>query len=334
MDQVLDSDQGSYHYAHLSYPYCFLAGRYRLDYHQADITTNEEPMHTTTLAVSSWSWHEDYYNGRWSLLDQPAGAVAVGLSAIECNDFMLPPPRLSRLRRPVLALLPGAPPELWRYSRATLQALRDAAAVQGVNILAWTINSDFTVLAYQWPAQQLYLRRGLQAARLLQVPLMRINLGGKAETPTERDQTVQRRLVAFVHQSQQYYPGLTLTVENHWGISSDIDRHLRIVDGVRAALPARLQAHFGCCFDPDNMPQGAERKRWWRELAQRANHYHLKTTTFHNGHSHLPHHQLFNLLAEVGYRGAVTIEYAGEGEALAGIRQSAELFAAGWRNGR
>jgi len=61
------------------------------------------------LAVSSWCWHAEYYAGSWSLLDLPEAAVSAGVSAIECNDFMLPPPRL---RRPLLSLLPGAPPEL------------------------------------------------------------------------------------------------------------------------------------------------------------------------------------------------------------------------------
>ena len=65
-------------------------------------------MNQSLLAAGAWCWHDDYYAGRWSLLDQPAGAASAGLTAIECNDFMLPPPRLSRLRRPLLRLLPGA----------------------------------------------------------------------------------------------------------------------------------------------------------------------------------------------------------------------------------
>ncbi|QLQ06590.1 MAG: hypothetical protein HZY76_11455 [Anaerolineae bacterium] len=113
-----------------------------------------------TLAAGAWCWHDAYYAGRWSLLDQPAGRAA-GLTAIECNDFMLPPPRLSRLRQPLLGLLPGAPPELWRYSRTSLRQLQANAQTQGVQLLTWAINSDFTASGSAWPAQQLYLRRGL-----------------------------------------------------------------------------------------------------------------------------------------------------------------------------
>lgn len=281
-----------------------------------------------TLAVSSWSWHDDYYAGSWSLLQQPAATAAAGLDAIECNDFMLPPPRLSRIRRPLLSLLPGAPPELWRYSRTTVRQLKDRASESGTRVLGWTINSDFAVPDRYWPAQQIYLRLGLMAARALEVPLLRVNLGGSPETPAEHDGLIVRRLAAFVAQSQRQAPGVSITVENHWGVSTDIDRHLRIVDAVAEQLEPPLRAHFGCCFDPGNMPEGEERQRWWRELATRANHYHLKTTTFDEAGDNgaLPHAELFELLQEVGYEGAVTIEFAGDGRAQEGIERSVRLF--------
>lgn len=280
-------------------------------------------MNDNALAAGAWCWHNDYYSGRWSLLDQPAGAAAAGLAAIECNDFMLPPPRLSRVRRPLLALLPGAPPELWRYSRATLRQLMANARSHGVRIQAWAINSDLTVSGRSWPAQRLYLRRGLAAARLLDAPLLRVILGGRPETPAGRDRVIVQRLASLVQASPA-----AVTLENHWGVSTDIRRHLEIFDAAAALLPADLRARFGCCFDPGNVPEGPERPRWWRELARRANHFHLKTTAFDaaGNDEGLPHAAIFELLAGSGYRGAVTIEYAGKGDALAGLRQSVLLW--------
>lgn len=291
-------------------------------------------MNELLLAVSSWSWHAPYYAGQWSLLDLPRDAAALGLRAIEANDFMLPPPPLSRLRRPLLGLLPGAPPELWRYSRTTLEQLRRQAAENGTELLGWTINSDFTVPAWQWPAQRLYLARGLDAARRLGVRLLRVNLGGSPQTPAARDDRVVARLAAFVQQSQAGNGGPAITLENHWGISSDIDRHLRIFDRVRARLAEPVQAQFGCCFDPSNMDAGegeeatGRRERWWQALAERANHFHLKTTTFdaQGRETTLPHEQLWALLQSVGYEGAVTIEFQGEGEPAAGVARSIDLF--------
>lgn len=281
-----------------------------------------------TLAVSSWSWHAAYYAGEWSLLEQPAAAAALDIHAIECNDFMLPPPRFSRMRRPLLSLLPGAPPELWRYSRDTLRRLRAQAEKNATAVAAWTSNSDFTVSALQWPAQKVYLWRGVAAARLLRAPLLRVNLGGAPETPAGRDPVVVGRLAAFVADSQRRYPGVTITVENHWGISTDVERHLHIVDAVAGRLSPQLAERFGCCFDPGNVPDSPERPRWWRELAERANHYHLKATngvvTGEDGD--LPHADLFALLEKVGYGGWVTIEFAGDGSAAEGVRASARLY--------
>jgi sugar phosphate isomerase/epimerase len=281
------------------------------------------------LAVSSWSWHTAYYAGGWSLLDLPRTAVAAGLSAIECNDFMLPPPRLSRLRQPLLRLLPGAPPELWRYSRASLNQLRTIAQEQRVACLAWTINSDFAVPAGQWPAQQLYLWRGLSAARQLGVTLLRVNLGGAPDTGSDRDELIARRLAQFVRTSQQRLPGLMITLENHWGVSSDIDRHLHIFDAARAQLDAAWRPYFGCCFDPANMAESNQRPRWWPELAARANHFHLKTAQFDRDGRELslPHAEIGAILQTAGYRGWTTIEYTGDGDPQSAVQRSVGLYA-------
>lgn len=286
-------------------------------------------MKNRRLAASSWSWHEPHYAGRWSLLDLPQSARQAGVRHIECNDFMMPPPRLSRVRQPLLKLLPGAPPEFWRYSRATLDLLVENAQAEDVNILTWTVNSDFTVPLWQWPAQKLYVRWGVVAARRLQVRLLRVNLGQRADVD---DALVAQRLADFVIQSQRRYPGLIITVENHWGISTDIDRHLKIVRETAARLPEAFGACFGCCFDPSNMPSDgaseSERERWWRELASEANHYHLKTTTFDQdgNDSALPHTRLMTLLEEAGYQGDVAIEYQGDGDPVEAVRQSRALF--------
>lgn len=284
-------------------------------------------MSDISLAVSSWSWHDEYYTGRWSLLDLPAAAHEAGLSLIECNDFMLPPPRFSRLRRPLLENLPGAPPELWRYSRHSLQELAHRAQQHEVAVLAWTINSDFAVSPLYWPLQKIYLRLGVWAARSVQTRLLRLNLGGEAGAPPGVDQRVAQRLADFVHDSQKWYPGLILTVENHWGLSTDIDRHLRIVRAARGRLPLAQQTHLGCCFDPNNMLDYG-RDRWWPELAQEANHYHFKTTAFDDegNDEGLPHDYLLSLLQDVGYQGDASIEYQGDGDALENVRRSRELF--------
>lgn len=241
---------------------------------------------------------------------------------------MLPPPRLSRIRRPLFSFLPGSPPELWRYSWLTLRQLSTRAVENQVSILAWTINSDFAVPARHWLAQQLYHKLGVAAARQLQAPLLRINLGSSPETPLAYDRMIVRRLAKFIAGSQRGYPGVTITLENHWGISTDIERHLYLYDQVAAQLTPSLRGKFGCCFDPGNMPESSERERWWQELAMRANHFHLKTKEFDDEELEktLPHTYLFELLQSAGFMGRITIEYAGDGGASEGVKRSAQLF--------
>ena len=72
----------------------------------------------------------------------------------------------------------------------------------------------------------------------------------------------------------------------------------------------------------------ATRERWWGALAERANLYHLKTTTFDASgrETTLPQERLWVLLHAVGYDGAVTIEFQGDGEPAAGVRHSVALF--------
>lgn len=279
------------------------------------------------VAAGSWSWHAPYYEGRWSLIDLPAAAAALGITWLEANDFMLPPPRFSRLRRPLLRLLPGAPPELWRYSRASLEALRQAAAAHDTHFLAWTVNSDFAVAARHWPAQRLYLRRGVAAARHLRARFLRVNLGGSPDSPPLADELVIHRLAQFVEDSRRWYPGLHITVENHWGLSSDIQRHLRLLDAARQLLAPAHMDYFGCCFDPGNLPP-AQRASGWPALARRANHFHLKTTAFDDtgADCQLPYPHLFALLQEAGYQGPATIEYQGDGEPAAGVTRSLHLL--------
>jgi sugar phosphate isomerase/epimerase len=280
------------------------------------------------LAVSSWSWHEDYYQGKWSLLDLPEAAAHLGLDLVECNDFMLPPPGYSRVRRPLLSPWPGLPPDLWRYSRHSLHRLREVAAANDVRILAWTVNSDLAVSNGRWPLQWLYLRLGVAAARKLKASFLRLTLGGQANAPTSIDGLIIRRLARFIKASQRWYPGLSITVENHWGISADIGRHLRLLNGVDRSLSPPLRRYFGCCFDPGNILEEDDKWHAWRELAACANHYHFKILGPDPAGNDpaLPHEALFNLLREMGYQGNVTIEFGGEGAPETAIHQAMAIF--------
>ncbi|MCB8960451.1 MAG: sugar phosphate isomerase/epimerase [Ardenticatenales bacterium] len=224
------------------------------------------------LAISSWCWAADYYAGRFSLLDMPARAALLGVSLLELNDFMLPPPRFSRVVRPLFRLLPYGNSELWRYRQLTLLRLRDELAAHGQQCLCWTLNTDFSLPPAGWPAQWLYWRWGVKAARTVGARLLRIILGGSDGALA--GPVVGARLNRFLRYALDRFDG-QIVLENHWGMSQDWAQHRAVFQTARAALPAADRPRFGLCLDPVNFPP-ADRPTAWAQLATDATHVHLK----------------------------------------------------------
>jgi sugar phosphate isomerase/epimerase len=128
------------------------------------------------------------------------------------------------------------------------------------------------------------------------------------------------RLAAWVGRSQQVYPGVVVVLENHWGVSTDIGRHLAVYEGTKERLGVELRPYFGLCFDPGNMKEGEE-ERYWPALAQGARHVHIKC-----GRVLVDYAKVFVLLDEAGYRGTFTLEFEGDGAVAAGVKEGVAVF--------
>lgn len=233
---------------------------------------------------------------------------------------MLPPPRGSRLVRPLLALLPDVPPHLWRYRASSIESLRQRLNAHRVSCLAWTLDTDFTTRGQGWAGQARYWRLGLQAAARLGAARVRLTLGGEPTLDSRWDGWVAARLAHCVRLACRLPPGLGLVVENHGDLSLDGARFLAILAAARARLPASQAVALGVCFDPSHVPP-AERAQWWPRLAAEANHVHFKTGV------DLDYEALLATLAAVGYHGPLVIEYAGPAEPEVGVRESLALLA-------
>lgn len=228
------------------------------------------------LAVSSWCWASDFYAGRFSLLDLPERAAAAGLHLVEANDFMLPPPRFSRLVQPLTRFVPKVNQELWRYRRQTLEQLKTALDRQGVRCLCWTINSDFSAELSGRLGRFLYRRLGLMAAEILEAKRLRINAGGHPQSENAAPLTaVVGRMTRFVEAALRRLPELAVVFENHWGMSSDIEIHVDLFRQVRARLSPAYQPRFALCLDPANIAS-ADPRPLWELMAPLASHIHLK----------------------------------------------------------
>ncbi len=311
------------------------------------------------LAVSSWSWHAPFYDGALFLHDIPREAAQLGFQAVELNDFMLAPARFGRVRalmfklaraavhalrtpsshaspsapsrlaqlQSILAAFshrqaPAMPEELLRYTQQNLHRVRQALDENNVRCTTWTVNSDFCVSETVWAWQERYLRWGLAATEILGAPRLRITLGGDATAPASTEAQVVERLAALAAYAQTHHPTCQLVVENHWGISTEPARLLRILD----AASERAGAPIGLCFDPGNVPSN-QREEGWARLAPRAVHLHFKTFAFDGAGNEttFPYEQILPLVNPAC--SMVTIEFEGEGDPAVGVEASQALYA-------
>jgi sugar phosphate isomerase/epimerase len=279
------------------------------------------------FALSSWSFHSLFHAGNFSLLDVPARASYFGFAHVELNDFMLPAPPLSNAQK-LLGMVTGKRdvPAIERYNDDVLQQLRAALDSVKVSCLCWTLDTDFTVPDEQWQRQQHYIEQGVKAARLLGAKIMRLTLGGSEKKGTKELGETEGRIGNRLAQVVTAHPELLWSVENHWGISTNIDYFLQVIMDTKARLGGHA-AHLGVCFDQGNTP-AQSRLHHWEQLAEQAVHFHLKTFAFdENGdETSLDYYRLVPMLKRAGYEGSVVLEYEGKDGLADGIRQSVRLF--------
>ncbi|MCK5923749.1 MAG: hypothetical protein KAG66_22635, partial [Methylococcales bacterium] len=268
-----------------------------------------------SVSVSSWCWAEDYYAGIFSLLNMPAKAAHLGYHQVEMNDFMLPPPRFSRIMRP---LLQGIHPQLWRYRADNLHRLRAELDQHQVQCICWTINSDFTQPLWK---QRPYWRWGIRAAKIVGASKIRIILGGEDKVLTADEVAgVVEKCRHFIDHCTKTAPHLHIVLENHWGISTDIKQHVTIFLAIQATLSPAQQAKFGLCFDPVNMP-AENRPAQWQLILPHTTHLHLKSDLTPAEIDTLTHQ-----LQQANYNGDITIECGADKWGKSGIAHCQKLW--------
>jgi hypothetical protein len=94
------------------------------------------------IAVSSWSFHDELYQGKLRLYDVPYRVHDLGYSAVELQDLFLYP----RSPNPVARLFGKKAPAFnqQQYDRRTLLKVRINRLRSGTRLVCWTIDSDLT----------------------------------------------------------------------------------------------------------------------------------------------------------------------------------------------
>ncbi len=129
--------------------------------------------------------------------------------------------------------------------------------------------------------------------------------------------------------------GLTLALENHYGLTSHAEDMLLLKDLVwRAGLESRAGegTPLGICLDLGNFHPQIDRRAAVELLAPAVAHVHFKTRQLDPGPEagQGDYAGLLQSLARAGYGGCFSVEYEGPGDGLAGARAAAELLRGLW----
>lgn len=118
--------------------------------------------------------------------------------------------------------------------------------------------------------------------------------------------------------AQRY--GVSLAIENHWGISSRPEWILQVVEAVDSD-------RVGTCPDFANFPTSIDRYAALAALAPRALHVQAKCWHFQaNGEeSRIDFRRCIQILRQVGYERTIAIEYEGGGDEFKACLQALQL---------
>jgi len=267
------------------------------------------------IAVSSWSFHDELYQGKLRLADVPYRVHDLGYGAVELQDMFLwprPPNLIARL------FGKKAPPfNQYQHDRRTLLKVRLNRLRSGTRLVCWTIDSDLTVSeGPDRQKQKAYLAAAIETADFLNAPLIRMTLGGE-----KNDRSAYGRAVELMSSVLPVAMArkVKFAVENHDGLSSD------------PAVLAEFVQHFhspylGVCMDFGNFE--GDRASGMQTLAPHAIHVHAKSREFNaqGEETQIDYRMCVDALKSAGYAGAISIEYEGHDDPAIGIKRTRDLL--------
>lgn len=184
-----------------------------------------------------------------------------------------------------------------------LRRIKQFCFSQGLAVSGTAIGNDFCYPAGPERDAQIQLtRRWIDNAEILGAPVIRI-FSGK---PHGTDETEARRLaVAAIEECCEYagQHGVHLCLENHGGLTADVEGMLQLVRAVRSP-------HFGVNMDTGNF-HGSDVYADLARIAPYALNVQVKVVVSGPDRSKQPTDfpRLARILADAGYRGYIVLEY-------------------------
>jgi sugar phosphate isomerase/epimerase len=269
------------------------------------------------LAVSSRSFHRLLSRRRMALEQVPDAVREIGFGAVEIDDIYLQ--ARSRVMQYAGALFMrryfGKGVFFREYTSPRLLALHAAFEQAGTRLVAWSANTDFTLVDRPARWQMHYLEGAIATANDFGARLVCIRAGGSEQpTPDEMARCVDGLKLA-ADLAGRFHTRLALVAGRSAGITASAERTIQLVRAVNSP-----SLGICLCFDgPDCV-----------ELAPYAIHVHATARSFdaQGREPDVDYPACVDALCSAGYEGWISIEYDGRDAPVCGIMQTAELIAA------
>ncbi len=214
-------------------------------------------------------------------------AAGIGIDGVELTSYYFPP----------------------NADAAYFNRLKQLAFLHGLDVSGTAVGNNFCVPPGAPRDKEIAaVKRGVDYAVMLGAPCVRIFAGG---APKDTSQDTARQWVAENIETCCAYAGergVMLALENHGGVTADVDGVLAILDGVKSPW-------FGLNFDSGNFHSEDP----YAELARIAPYAittHIKVAVSPKGKpaEEVDIGRVFKILRDAGFRGYASLEYEGKNE--------------------
>lgn len=219
--------------------------------------------------------------------------------------------------------------DIWMksYEESYLDQIRQAAKDNGIRIAALICEGNLATDDESARKKQIEENAvKMRAAAYIGAPVVRFNLGRMEDPDKDGTVGVERVTDAF----QQLLPlakelNVKMTIENHGGVSARADYVLRIIKDTDPKW-------VGSCLDFKNWPKDVLYEEN-AKLAPYAYHVHAKSHSFtpDGEEVDVDYARLLKILRDAKYKGAISIEFEGEGDPIEGVKKTRDLIVKHWK---
>lgn len=219
--------------------------------------------------------------------------------------------------------------DIWMksYDKSYLDQIKKAAKENGIIIAALICEGNLATDDEEARKRQIEVNKmKLRAAGYLGAKVVRFDLGGTGDPVRDGTVGVQRVIDAF----NQLIPlakemNVKITIENHGGVSKKADWIIQIIKGTDPKW-------VGSCLDFKNWPKDILYEEN-AKLAPYAYHTHAKAHSFNaqGEEESVEFGRILKMLKDAKYKGAISIEYEGGGDEVAGVKKTRDLILKYWK---